>query len=132
MSPFSSIGSGAFTKRHSDAIGAQSHEHQKALQEQIRKNIALENRIRRLAFEQQRAQKLTDIATQKAGKLLDSRDRHVKQIEEKLFVQEQRRRQEEDQRIRNLAKRTMSLQVKEDNYNALRIQNQVSQSYVLT
>ena len=85
LSPFSSIGSGAFTKRHSDAVGAQSLEHQKALQEQIRKNIALENRIRRLAFEQQRAQKLTDIATQKAGKLLDSRDRHVKQIEEKLF-----------------------------------------------
>jgi hypothetical protein len=50
--------------------------------------MALENRIRRLAFEQQRAQKLTDIATEKASKLLDARDRHVKQVEERLKLQE--------------------------------------------
>ena len=42
----------------------------------MKKNQALENRIKRLAYEQQRAQKLTDIATEKAGKLLDARDRH--------------------------------------------------------
>ena len=36
----------------------------------------MENRIRRLAFEQERANKLTDIATQKAEKLLGARDRH--------------------------------------------------------
>ena len=61
------------------------------LHDQIRKNQALENRIRRLAYEQQRAQKLTDIATEKAGKLLDARDRHQKQIEERIRLQEHRR-----------------------------------------
>ena len=54
------------------------HDQQMLLHDQIRKNQALENRIRRLAYEQQRAQKLTDIATEKAGKLLDARDRHQK------------------------------------------------------
>ena len=38
----------------------------------------MENRIRRLAFEQERANKLTDIATTKAEKLLEARDRHQK------------------------------------------------------
>lgn len=52
----------------------------------MKKNQALENRIKRLAYEQQRAQKLTDIATEKAGKLLDARDRHQRQIEEKLQI----------------------------------------------
>jgi len=45
---------------------------------------AMENRIRRLAFEQERAQKLTEIATSKAENLLQARDRHQKQIEEKM------------------------------------------------
>ena len=62
------------------------HDQQMLLHDQIRKNQALENRIRRLAYEQQRAQKLTDIATEKAGKLLDARDRHQKQIEERLRI----------------------------------------------
>jgi hypothetical protein len=43
-----------------------------------------------LAFEQQRAQKLTDIATEKAGKLLDARDRHQRTLEEKARLAEQR------------------------------------------
>ena len=37
---------------------------------------ALEARIKRLVFEEQRAKKLTDIATEKAEKLLKARDRH--------------------------------------------------------
>ena len=81
----------------------------------------MENRIRRLAFEQQRAQKLTDIATEKAGKLLDARDRHVRQIEDKFKMYEQRRKEEEDLRLKNLAKRTLSLQAKEENIRALEL-----------
>lgn len=81
----------------------------------------MENRIRRLAFEQQRAQKLTDIATEKAGKLLDARDRHVRQIEDKFKMYEQRRKEEEERRLMNLAKRTLSLQAKEENIRALEL-----------
>ncbi len=81
----------------------------------------MENRIRRLAFEQQRAQKLTDIATEKAGKLLDARDRHVRQIEDKFKMYEQRRKEEEERRLKNLAKRTLSLQAKEENIRALEL-----------
>jgi len=36
----------------------------------------LENRIKRLVFEEQRAKKLTEIANEKAEKLLKARDRH--------------------------------------------------------
>lgn len=36
----------------------------------------LENRIKRLAFEAQRAQKVTDNVTAKAEKLLEARERH--------------------------------------------------------
>ena len=56
--------------------GLKMREQSQVLKDQMMKNQALENRIKRLAFEQQRAQKLTDIATEKAGKLLDARDRH--------------------------------------------------------
>lgn len=91
MSPFSSYRASTFQNQNqvsSEVLGFQSLENRNLLQEQIRKNMALENRIRRLAFEQQRAQKLTDIATEKASKLLDARDRHVKQVEERLKLQE--------------------------------------------
>jgi len=44
----------------------------------------VENRIRRLAFEQERAQKLTEIATSKAEKLLEARERHQKKIEDQM------------------------------------------------
>jgi hypothetical protein len=52
----------------------------------------MENRIRRLAFEQERAQKLTDIATNKAEKLLEARERHQKKVEDKMRLQEKRRK----------------------------------------
>jgi len=45
----------------------------------------LENRIKRLVFEEQRAKKLTDIANEKAEKLLKARDRHQKELEEKYL-----------------------------------------------
>ena len=44
----------------------------------------LESRIKRLVFEENRAKKLTEIANEKAEKLLKARDRHQKQLEEKL------------------------------------------------
>ena len=47
--------------------------------------MALENRIKRLVFEEQRAKKLTDTANEKAEKLLKARDRHAKEIEDKLW-----------------------------------------------
>ena len=42
----------------------------------VNKQTMLENRIKRLVFEEQRAKKLTDIANQKAEKLLKARERH--------------------------------------------------------
>ena len=42
----------------------------------MHKQATLENRIKRLVFEEQRAKKLTDIANEKAEKLLKARDRH--------------------------------------------------------
>ena len=48
----------------------------------------LENRIKRLAYEQHRAQKLTDTATQKAEKLLEARERHQKYLQDQLRQRE--------------------------------------------
>ena len=47
----------------------------------------LENRIKRLVFEEQRAKKLTEIANEKAEKLLKARDRHQKDLEAKIAKQ---------------------------------------------
>ena len=44
----------------------------------------LESRIKRLVFEENRAKKLTEIANEKAEKLLKARGRHQKQLEVKL------------------------------------------------
>ena len=46
---------------------------------------ALEARIKRLVFEENRAKKLTEIANEKAEKLLKARDRHQKELEDKLI-----------------------------------------------
>lgn len=51
--------------------------------ENRKKADALEARIKRLVFEENRAKKLTDIATEKAEKLLKARDRHQRELEEK-------------------------------------------------
>ena len=44
------------------------------------RQTSLENRIKRLAFEEQRATKLTDVATAKAQKLLKARDRNEQRL----------------------------------------------------
>jgi hypothetical protein len=46
---------------------------------------ALENRIKRLVFEEGRAKKLTEIANEKAEKLLKARDRHQGELESKII-----------------------------------------------
>lgn len=46
---------------------------------------ALENRIKRLVFEEGRAKKLTEIANEKAEKLLKARDRHQHELEAKIM-----------------------------------------------
>ena len=51
---------------------------------------ALENRIKRLVFEESRAKKLTDIANEKAEKLLKARDRHQKEVEYKMAREQER------------------------------------------
>ena len=73
---------------------------------QIKAN-ALESRIKRLVFEEQRAKKLTDIATEKAEKLLKARDRHQREYEEKLMRQQQKieeiqKRQEDNKLFKNI------------------------------
>ena len=78
--------------------GAKGHVKRKAIREGIDmleaqfmqkdtalKANALEARIKRLVFEEQRAKKLTDIATEKAEKLLKARVRHENQFHEKLM-----------------------------------------------
>lgn len=75
------------------------------------KSQKLEARIKRLVFEENRAKKLTEIANEKAEKLLKARDRHQRQLEEKLererikhekieMVKEQNRLQKESHQIR--------------------------------
>lgn len=56
----------------------------KILEEENKKKVnALETRIKRLMHEEQRAKKLTDIATEKAEKLLQARERHQKELGER-------------------------------------------------
>lgn len=95
------------------------------------KNQALENRIKRLAYEQQRAQKLTDIATEKAGKLLDARDRHQRQIEAKLKLQEARQIEEEKKRILNAAVRDLAVQKKKINCDNISEMNLKTKQYMI-
>jgi hypothetical protein len=52
----------------------------KQLQNQIKKSELLENRIKRLAYEANRAQKVTQSVTLKADKLLKARERHSREL----------------------------------------------------
>lgn len=56
----------------------------------LQKANMLENRIKRLVFEEQRAKKLTDIANEKAEKLLKARDRHQKELEDRMARNQKR------------------------------------------
>lgn len=69
----------------------------------------LENRIKRLAFEAARAQKVTDTVTLKAEKLLEARERHQREVEEKNRQIEKRMMDEERQRIKNLSNKQQSV-----------------------
>ena len=59
---------------------------------------ALENRIKRLVYEEGRAKKLTDIANEKAEKLLKARDRHQSEVESKIAREAERARKMEELR----------------------------------
>ena len=65
------------------------------------KQTMLENRIKRLVYEEQRAKKLTDIANEKAEKLLKARDRHQKEMEDKLMREQERIERLEEIKERN-------------------------------
>jgi IS5 family transposase len=65
------------------------------------KQGTLENRIKRLVFEEQRAKKLTDIANEKAEKLLKARDRHQQEMEDKLIREQERIEELERRKERN-------------------------------
>ena len=61
-----------------EVLGARSY-----FQESKVKVQALENRIKRLVYEDERAKKLTQIANEKSEKLLRARERHEREIEAK-------------------------------------------------
>ena len=68
----------------------------------MHKQGQMENRIKRLVFEEQRAKKLTDIANEKAEKLLKARDRHQREMEEKLLREQEKLEEEFKRREANL------------------------------
>ena len=68
---------------------------------------ALEARIKRLVFEENRAKKLTDIANEKAEKLLKARDRHQRELEFKMIRQQERFEQVQRVKERNRAMKEM-------------------------
>ena len=70
-----------------------------------RKHSMIENRIKRLHFEQERAMKLTDIATTKAEKLLQSREVHQKKLQDKMNREMRDIDERERRRVMNLATR---------------------------
>lgn len=88
----------------------------------------LENRIKRLAYEAARSQKVTDSVTQKAEKLLEARERHYKEIEEKQRLQELRQIEIEKLRIRNLSLKQESNKRKEMTIDVIRNRNKVSKN----
>mmetsp|Transcript_6216 Transcript_6216/g.4689 ORF Transcript_6216/g.4689 Transcript_6216/m.4689 type:complete len:94 (+) Transcript_6216:275-556(+) len=52
----------------------------------------MENRIRRLLFEEERAKKLSEVAKMKAEKMLEARLRHQREVDEKLRMYEEKLR----------------------------------------
>ena len=69
---------------------------------------------------------MTDIATEKAGKLLDARDRHQRQLEEKMRIQEARLVEEEEKRMNHYAKRQLSIDKIRRNAENMNAMNLVS------
>eukprot|EP00347_Sterkiella_histriomuscorum_P006729 403351658 len=61
----------------------------------------LENRIKRLFFEDERAKKLSALANEKAEKLLKARDRHQRELEKKFMIQSIKKQQEDQLKMIN-------------------------------
>jgi hypothetical protein len=97
-----------------------------ALQNSIKKTEMLENRIKRLAFEAARAQKVTDTVTMKAEKLLEARERHQIAIEERNRAQEIRMIEEERLRIRHLSTKAQNVNRRDMSIDAMQNMKNVS------
>jgi hypothetical protein len=97
-----------------------------ALQNSIKKTEMLENRIKRLAFEAARAQKVTDTVTMKAEKLLEARERHQIAIEERNRAQEIRMIEEERLRIRHLSTKAQNVNRRDLSIDAMQVLKIVS------
>jgi len=52
----------------------------------------MENRIKRLLFEEERARKLQSLAKFKADKMLEARERHHKEVEDKFRYYDEKMR----------------------------------------
>jgi len=103
-----------------------------ALQNSIKKSEMLENRIKRLAFEASRAQKVTDTVTLKAEKLLEARERHQKELEDKNRQMEKRMMDEERQRIKNLSAKQNSLERRELTLRTVNVRNKQYKDFILS
>lgn len=97
-----------------------------ALQNSIKKTEQLENRIKRLAFEAARAQKVTDQVTVKAEKLLEARERHQRTIQERQRTVELRKIDEERLRIKNISARQQGITRREHTHDLMRERHKVS------
>jgi hypothetical protein len=101
-----------------------------ALQNSIKKTEQLENRIKRLAFEAARAQKVTDQVTVKAEKLLEARERHQRTIQERQRTVELRKMDEERLRIKNISARQQGITRREHTHDLMRERHKVSSWWV--
>lgn len=101
-----------------------------ALQNSIKKTEQLENRIKRLAFEAARAQKVTDQVTVKAEKLLEARERHQRTIQERQRTVELRKMDEERLRIKNISARQQGITKREHTHDLMRERHKVSSWWV--
>eukprot|EP00347_Sterkiella_histriomuscorum_P010889 403374534 len=72
-----------------------------SLQESKQNLSMLENRIKRLFFEDERAKKLSALANEKAEKLLKARDRHQRELEKKFMIQSIKKQQEDQLKMIN-------------------------------
>ena len=70
-------------KRRIHGDGLVMLERHYSLKEQEIKALQMENRIKRLQFEEERSKKLEQTANERAEKMLDARKRHFDQLVEK-------------------------------------------------
>jgi hypothetical protein len=61
-----------------------------SLKDSEQKYEVMQNRVRRLLFEEERARRLSQMAKQKADKMLEARDRHQRELFEKFKYYEDR------------------------------------------